>query len=150
MYVKATNGVVEKYPYTIGQLRKDNPNVSFPRVLSAEVLADWGVYSVTPQNPPDFNYATQNCSAVNPTLQNNVWVQTWSVTEATEEEKQQRTVEKSNEVRSHRDSLLAETDWRFRSDMNPSQAWIEYCQALRDVPQQAGFPWNVQWPSKPE
>ena len=29
-------------------------------------------------------------------------------------------------------------------------AWVTYRQALRDVPQQAGFPDNIQWPVKPE
>lgn len=56
----------------------------------------------------------------------------------------------TNAVRADRNQRLAETDWRFRSDMTPSQAWKDYCQALRDVPAQAGFPHNVQWPNKPE
>jgi hypothetical protein len=29
-------------------------------------------------------------------------------------------------------------------------AWATYRQALRDVPSQAGFPWEVQWPTQPE
>lgn len=29
-------------------------------------------------------------------------------------------------------------------------AWADYRQALRDVPQQPGFPRNVIWPTKPE
>jgi hypothetical protein len=29
-------------------------------------------------------------------------------------------------------------------------AWAAYRQALRDVPQQPGFPWNIQWPRRPE
>ena len=37
-------------------------------------------------------------------------------------------------LRIERDRLLQETDWRFRSDLTPSQAWIDYCQALRDLP----------------
>lgn len=53
-------------------------------------------------------------------------------------------------VRRRRDSLLSETDWRFRSDLSPSQAWIDYCQALRDIPQQDGFPFDIQWPTKPD
>jgi hypothetical protein len=56
---------------------------------------------------------------------------------------------KSIEVRTERDTKLAKTDWRFRSDMTPSQAWKDYCQALRDVPSQAGFPWTVTWPDAP-
>jgi hypothetical protein len=33
--------------------------------------------------------------------------------------------------------------------MTPSQAWKDYCQALRDVPTQEGFPWTVTWPDAP-
>lgn len=53
------------------------------------------------------------------------------------------------DLRGRRDALLSATDWRFRSDMSPSQAWVDYCQALRDVPQQAGFPTSVTWPTEP-
>jgi hypothetical protein len=63
--------------------------------------------------------------------------------------KAQKDAEQAKSVRATRDEKLAETDWRFRSDMNPSQAWKDYCQALRDVTAQSGFPWTVEWPSKP-
>lgn len=56
---------------------------------------------------------------------------------------------KAAEVRAERDTKLSETDWRFRSDMTPSQAWKDYCQALRDVPTQEGFPWTIVWPVAP-
>jgi hypothetical protein len=39
--------------------------------------------------------------------------------------------------------------WAALSD-EQRQAWADYRQALLDVPQQAGFPHNVTWPSKPE
>jgi len=57
--------------------------------------------------------------------------------------------EQAKSVRASRDTKLSETDWRFRSDMTPSQAWKDYCQALRDVPSQAGFPWTIEWPVAP-
>lgn len=56
----------------------------------------------------------------------------------------------SNLMRLERNKLLSETDWRFRSDLTPSQEWRAYCQALRDVPTQAGFPWAIAWPTQPE
>jgi hypothetical protein len=59
------------------------------------------------------------------------------------------TAAKAAEVRAERNAKLSVTDWRFRSDMNPSQAWKDYCQALRDITAQAGFPWDVQWPDMP-
>jgi len=57
--------------------------------------------------------------------------------------------EQAKSVRATRDTKLSETDWRFRSDMTPSQAWKDYCQALRDVPTQSGFPWKIVWPVAP-
>ena len=57
--------------------------------------------------------------------------------------------EQAKSVRATRDEKLSATDWRFRSDMTPSQAWKDYCQALRDVPSQEGFPWTITWPATP-
>ena len=60
-------------------------------------------------------------------------------------------------LRKERDRLIALTDWRFRSDLSPSQAWIDYCQSLRDLPATAdpqlderGNLVNVTWPEVPE
>lgn len=64
--------------------------------------------------------------------------------------KAMKDAEQAKNVRDERTRKLAETDWRFRSDMTPSQAWIDYCVALRNVPEQAGFPWSVEWPTQPE
>jgi hypothetical protein len=56
-------------------------------------------------------------------------------------------------ARRARDALLAETDWTQVSDVPSTeaerQAWLLYRQALRDVPQQEGFPYTVMWPDKP-
>lgn len=56
----------------------------------------------------------------------------------------------SEELRAERDRLLAESDWTQVADAPVNQAaWASYRQALRDVPQQAGFPDDVVWPTKP-
>jgi hypothetical protein len=57
--------------------------------------------------------------------------------------------EQAENIRRDRNEILSKTDWRFRSDMNPSQDWVNYCQALRDVPTQSGFPWEINWPTEP-
>jgi len=55
------------------------------------------------------------------------------------------------QARSQRDALLSQSDWTQVPDAPVDQAaWAEYRQALRDVPQQAGFPDDVTWPTKPE
>lgn len=149
MYVKVRNGVAENY--SIGQLRKDNPNVSFPKNITNDELARWDVYPVQPQNPPAFDRATQDCVRVSPTLQNGVWVETWSITSVSAEESARRVAEISVQVRAQRDRLLVESDWTQVLDAPVDRAvWATYRQSLRDVTLQAGFPSNVTWPSKPE
>ena len=64
--------------------------------------------------------------------------------------KAMKDAEQAKNVRDERTRKLAATDWRFRSDMTPSQAWFDYCVALRNVPEQAGFPWTVEWPTEPQ
>ena len=60
------------------------------------------------------------------------------------------------EVRGQRDSLLTEVDNHVSNPLRwaelsyDAQAdWAAYRKALLDVPQQAGFPANVTWPTKP-
>jgi hypothetical protein len=53
-------------------------------------------------------------------------------------------------VRQIRNGMISSADWTQVLDAPVDQAvWAEYRQALRDVPQQAGFPWDVQWPDEP-
>jgi len=52
-------------------------------------------------------------------------------------------------VRAERDRLLMSTDWWCISDRTPTQAQLDYRQALRDIPTQDGFPDTVVWPTKP-
>jgi hypothetical protein len=52
-------------------------------------------------------------------------------------------------VRRTRNEKLKETDWRYRRDRTTTPEWDAYCQALRDIPAQAGFPWTIDWPEVP-
>jgi hypothetical protein len=148
MYAKLNNGQVQIYPYTIGTLRKDNPNVSFPKSIGDDVLTNFNVVSVTQVPMPDDTSYLKNVER-SVVQVNGSWTEQWNEVDATAEEITNRTEMKKLAVRSERDTKLAQTDWRFRSDMSPSQEWIDYCQALRDIPAQAGFPWDVTWPNEP-
>lgn len=57
----------------------------------------------------------------------------------------------SKTVREKRDALLAASDWTQLKDVpvEVSEQWQEYRQALRDLPQQEGFPFQVVFPNKP-
>lgn len=55
--------------------------------------------------------------------------------------------------RAKRDRLLAACDWRaaraFELGEPMPEAWRAYRQALRDLPDQPGFPLSVSWPDLP-
>jgi len=90
MLILAPNGTAETYPYSIGQLRKDNPQVSFPKNPTDALLASYNVYPVTHTERPAYDSITQNLTEGAPTLTAGVWTQIWAVTEATPEEVAQR------------------------------------------------------------
>lgn len=70
-----------------------------------------------------------------------------AVPELTEEQQKMQ-------VRAQRNSLLTLCDWTQLPDApltaEQKQEWAEYRQALRDIPEQAGFPDAVVWPTMPE
>ncbi len=55
-----------------------------------------------------------------------------------------------DQIRGQRDNLIAETDVWALSDRTMTAEQTAYRQALRDIPDQAGFPTDITWPTKPE
>ena len=57
------------------------------------------------------------------------------------------------EAREKRNALIAETDYMalpdYPLDDEKRAAVLTYRQALRDVPEQAGFPRQIDWPTQP-
>ena len=74
-----------------------------------------------------------------------------AIPEKTEEEKLK---EAEDQARAKRDYLISKTDYLLTSDYPISEEDLEavkaYRQALRDVPQQEGFPSDIEWPTLPE
>lgn len=150
MYIKTTNGQIDKFPYTVGQLRRDHPNVSFPKQIPAEDLAAFGVYSVDAVAPPVYDSRTQTVEQNQPTLTDGKWEISWTVINKTSEELAQQDAEKAAQVRADRNSKLSASDWTQVADAPVDQtAWAAYRQALRDITGQEGFPWTITWPTEP-
>jgi len=150
MYVKINNGVVEHYPYTIERLRSDNPNVSFPKELSDELLSEWGVFPVTYQSQPEYNRLTQRVDhALEPALVEGKWVLSREVVDLTPEQQAEVDDNAAISIRKQRDDLLKETDWYGLSDVTMPTEIAVYRQALRDITSQDGFPHTITWPTKP-
>jgi len=75
-------------------------------------------------------------------------------TTATEQEaayKAAKDAEQAKSVRTARDEKLKDSDWTQIADAPVDKAaWATYRQALRDVPTQSGFPWEITWPTQGE
>jgi len=143
-----------------------NKNMSMPKVWGEGVFEALGVDVVfdTPKPSPSGSYKVIVRDGVEQNSKNN-WIQKWkeedrfadttvdgvTTTKAEHEEAYQAKLDASaaTETRFKRDGLLAETDWLGLSDVTMSSAWATYRQALRDVPEQSGFPHTITWPDKP-
>lgn len=85
MHVLAPNQIVEKFPYSIGDLRKDNPQTSFPKNPSVEMFASYNVFPVVSTGAtydPATQVATQEGCAYTGTR----WETSWTVRDKTAEE----------------------------------------------------------------
>lgn len=144
MHVLVYNNSVEKYPYSINELKKDNPNISFPKNPSAETLMEWGVYPCEMLPTPTYDHLTETVKQNQPSQnENGEWIVTWFIQQLPENQA-------SENIRRKRDELLDESDWTQVADAPVDQsAWATYRQELRDISQQEGFPYNVTWPNKP-
>jgi len=142
------------------EFRALNPNTSFPVQINEAILDSFGADVVFEGAQATGGTVYQYSQASGVELLNGKWFTKYTLgpiftdgeTTAAEQEaayKSAKDAEKANLIRQQRDDKLSATDWRFRSDMTPSQAWKDYCQALRDVPSQSGFPWEVIWPTQP-
>jgi hypothetical protein len=157
LLVKTANGQVEQFPYTLGDLRRDNPQTSFPKKIGDAILASYGIYHVMPDAQPEYDNLVQvlvrdpephnNETAVNEdtgeTYETGRWVIGYTVVNKPQDQAE-------GAVRNKRDRLLSDTDWMALSDNAMTPEWASYRQALRDITTQEGFPFSVDWPAKPE
>ena len=156
LLVKTANGQVEQFPYTLGDLRRDNPQTSFPKKIGDAILASYGIFHVMPDPQPEHDPLVQTVvrdaephreTAVDEdtgeTYETGRWVIGFTVVNKPQDEAEQA-------VRNQRNRLLSETDWMALSDNTMTPEWATYRQALRDITEQTGFPYSVNWPTKPE
>lgn len=159
MLAKIENGVVTQWPLGEHFIQTEHPNTSFAFPLNDETITQYGFARFEYSDPAEYDAEFQEAREITPVLNGAVATQAWEIAEKYSAEEKAAYIAKRDadmeiakavQVRAERNDKLSETDWRFRSDMTPSQAWIDYCVALRNVPEQAGFPWSVEWPAEPQ
>ena len=149
LLIKATGSTVEAYPYSLGMLRKDNPNTSFPKQPSVADMAAFNTYPVT-EVTPTVGDGQHLIKVWIPTLVSGDWVLAHEAVDLTSDEVAAATAVIAAAAREKRDGLLASTDWAAMPDSpTMSSAMTTYRTALRNVPAQENFPTTITWPTAP-
>ena len=155
---------------TVSQFKATQPNTSFPKQITAEILDSYGYDVVlngaaaTVTSP----YGVSTRSGVEEIdgkwftkfIAGPVFTDTTddkgNVTTAADNEaayKARIDAQRADSVRKERTKLIAESDWTQLSDSPLSDSvkatWVTYRQALRDLPTAEGFPHTMTWPTKP-
>ncbi|WGS44228.1 phage tail assembly chaperone [Burkholderia sp. JSH-S8] len=74
-----------------------------------------------------------------------------NVTDFYERAEELRPAYAAQRAKSRRDALLAQSDWTQMGHvpLETREMWEVYRQALRDVTEQEGFPFEIAWPVRP-
>jgi len=153
---------------TDSQFRSEHPNTSFPKVLTVEILNsfDYDPILEGPQaqtTPPYQISVRDGIEKVNgqwftkyiagPVFQD--YTDDEGVVHTAAEQWEEycfaKDAEQAKAVRDDRNKRLAACDWTQLADSPVDKTvWETYRQALRDVPSQEGFPWEITWPDEPK
>jgi len=149
---------------------REHPQTSFPPVITPEIIDDFG-YDPVLEGPqatvtPPYQYSQRDgVEEINgqwftkyiagPVFQD--YTDDQGVVHTAAEQYEAycfgKDAEQAKVVRDDRNRRLADCDWTQLADSpldaDAKLAWQLYRETLRMVPEQAGFPWNVQWPPVP-
>lgn len=128
IYIKVNNNEVEIYPYSINQLKADNPNTSFPENISLETLAEFGVYPLKRLAKPSVDY-TKNVNELTPQLIDGVWTQVWEIADASADEITERLAELDRQSEQNRaEAYRNESDplfFKWQRGEATEQEWLD-------------------------
>lgn len=147
MYAKIVDGALVKYPYSLEEMRADNPDVEVSDTPSDATLAVCSAKrAVMGPNPTQSSRTHRFETTFSDKTDGSVEI----VYAARELD---RRLAEFN-MRDARNSALTRCDWvitRAFEEGNPvPAAYLAYRQALRDLPSQPGFPYDYVWPQEPQ
>jgi len=149
--IDTTTGAILEYPYSITTLIRSRKDVCWPREISDALAAEYGVVLVADVAEPNAADATEVVVELPPVMIDGELRREFLKRTLTPDEFDARKQERARDKRDRRDRLLAESDWTQLLDAPPATqtAWAAYRVLLRDITKQAGWPFDVTWPTKP-
>lgn len=159
-YAKIEDGQAVEYPVYEGDLERLFPQYKFPLDSNLDIndglTCPEGYAKVVPNQPTTISYKLKYSMGM-PALDEdtNTWKEVWNTEEKTEEELSFEKPYVARAEREKRDKLLMESDkyilsdrWQKYTEQEKTE-WSDYRQDLRDVPEQVGFPYDINWPLSP-
>lgn len=131
------------------EFRSLHPNTSFPLQLTIGLLNEFGadpVLNGAQAQPTRYQIAYRDgVEEIN-----GQWFTKFSVADMDADAIAAVDASQADSIRAERNRKLTASDWTQVDDAPVDKAaWATYRQALRDVPLQSGFPWDVNWPTEP-
>ncbi len=146
---------------TVSQFKASQPNTSFPRQITTDILDSFG-YDIVFEGMPvtvEAPYGVNTRSGVEEIdgkwftkyVAGPVFTDTEESTASEKEAAYKAEIDKqvAEAVRGTRNTKLANSDWTQLGDSSVADAWKAYRKELRDLPSSEGFPHNITWPTEP-
>ena len=151
MYTQIENGKA-KYPaasleYLVTQNVIENVDATQAELTAANVVPVTAFVGQAPVDGRQYDVEIVQQS-------DGSWAQELVRVQISEDQHQSNVDAISQAVKADRNRMLTDCDWTQMPDVNLSNtskaAWAAFRQALRDIPNQPGFPFNVTWPNLPQ
>lgn len=135
---------------TDSEFRALHPTTSFPPQLTEALLDDFAADPVF-EGPQPTATRYQFVARQGVIQIGDKWHTNYVAIDMPPEAQAALDAQQAANVRTERNRLLAESDWTQLPDSPPDAlAWGVYRKALRDLPSQPGFPWDIIWPEAPQ
>lgn len=146
MYAKIVDGALVKYPYSLEEMRADNPKVKISDTPTAATLALCSAKRAVMGPAPTQSSRTHRFEMAFLDKPDGSVEIVYAASELP------RALAEFN-MRDARSSALTRCDWvitrAFEEGTPVPAAYLAYRQALRDLPSQEGFPYDYVWPQEP-
>ena len=131
------------------------PNISFPKPLTPYVIETYKLDAIFEGAQPQITSPYETVERQGIEEIDGKWFKKYVIGPIFNNEEDEKAyklridIKASEDIRKTRNNLISKSDWMACSDVIMSDDWKEYRQALRDIPEQEGFPHSVDWPTQP-
>jgi hypothetical protein len=112
MYALTQGDTLLRYPYTVEDLKRDNPSISFPAQMSPDLLAEWGVFRVQSAPLPEYDPFKERMEEGAPVFSSGTWVRAWEKVQLSEQEAAQY-------LEAHQETVRRQRLSAYRDEADP-------------------------------